>query len=82
MVCCVIQNEKTALILASENGHAACVSLLVESGVDKEAADNVCYIRFSFLASLFLFRSSMLMIVTFCCAFFKLPLIVTTGIAL
>jgi hypothetical protein len=46
-----MQTRMTALILASENGHAACVRLLLEFEVNKEAIDNVCFVIVSCLAS-------------------------------
>ena len=38
---CHSQTGGTALISAAEKGHTECVRLLVESGADKDAADNV-----------------------------------------
>jgi hypothetical protein len=35
------QHGSTALICASAKGHAACVRLLVKSGADKDAENNV-----------------------------------------
>lgn len=37
----VVQNQQTALINAVENGHIECVRLLLESGADTEAKDDV-----------------------------------------
>ncbi len=36
-----LQDERTALISATNRGHADCVRLLIDAGADKEARDHV-----------------------------------------
>jgi hypothetical protein len=36
------QSSSTPLVDAAQYGHAECVRLLLESGAEKEAKDNVC----------------------------------------
>ena len=37
----ISQNEKTALMIAAQNGRDGCVKLLLEAGCDKDAKDKV-----------------------------------------
>ena len=41
VLACFTQKGRTAMIQASEEGHADCVHLLVDCGADKDAKDDV-----------------------------------------
>ncbi len=42
MHCCE-QEGWTALLVATQNGHAACLDLLLKAGVDPNHANKVCH---------------------------------------
>ena len=52
-VCAKSQRKNTALIRAAENGHTACVRLLLDAGANKEASSFVREFRRVFSLQIF-----------------------------